>query len=63
MPSFVVTLAGLLVGQGVQFKALPQSVIIIQDNTINNVSGYFSATCGGWIIAAIVSVVYRRQHR
>ena len=32
VPSFVVTLAGLLAWQGVLFKLLPQSVITIQNN-------------------------------
>ena len=58
VPSFVVTLAGLLAWQGVLFKALPQSVITIQNNTINNVAGYYFSHTGGWIIAAIASVIY-----
>src|SRR5262249_21390074 len=39
VPSFVVTLAGLLIWQGVILRALP-GVIVIQDNTINDVYGY-----------------------
>jgi D-xylose transport system permease protein len=58
VPSFVVTLAGLLAWQGVLFKALPQSVITIQNSTINNVAGYYFSHKGGWIIAAIVSLLY-----
>ena len=58
VPSFVVTLAGLLAWQGVQFKALPQSVIIIQDDTINNVSGYFFSHLAGWILAVAASALY-----
>jgi D-xylose transport system permease protein len=58
VPSFVVTLAGLLAWQGVLFNALPQSVITIQNNTINNVAGYYFSHTGGWIVAAIASAVY-----
>jgi D-xylose transport system permease protein len=58
VPSFVVTLAGLLAWQGVLFKALPQSVITIQNSTINNVAGYYFSHKAGWIIAAIASGVY-----
>jgi D-xylose transport system permease protein len=58
VPSFVVTLAGLLAWQGVQFKSLPQSVIIIEDSTINNVAGYFFSHLAGWILAAAASALY-----
>jgi D-xylose transport system permease protein len=57
VPSFVVTLAGLLIWQGVIQLELP-GVIVIQDNTINNVYGYFFSDKGGWIIGIIVSVAY-----
>ena len=42
MPSFVVTLAGLLIWQGVIQRSCP-GVIVIQDNTINNFSATSSA--------------------
>ena len=58
VPSFVVTLAGLLFFQGVIIKALPQSVIVIQDSTINNVANYYFGDTAGWIIATIVTVAY-----
>jgi D-xylose transport system permease protein len=58
VPSFVVTLAGLLAWQGVIIKSLPQSVIVIQDNTINNVANYYFSHLGGWIIAGVASAVY-----
>jgi D-xylose transport system permease protein len=58
VPSFVVTLAGLLAWQGVLFKALPQSVITIQNSTINDLAGYYFSHTAGWIIAAIVSALY-----
>jgi D-xylose transport system permease protein len=57
VPSFVVTLAGLLIWQGVIQLELP-GVIVIQNNTINNVYGYFFSDLGGWIIGIIVSVAY-----
>jgi len=58
VPSFVVTLAGLLAWQGVLFKSLPQSVIVIQDNTINNVANYYFSHRAGWIIAIAISAAY-----
>ena len=58
VPSFVVTLAGFQIWQGVILRSIPQGVIIIQDNTINNTSNYFFGDGAGWIIAAVVSVAY-----
>jgi D-xylose transport system permease protein len=58
VPSFVVTLAGLLAWQGVLFKALPQSVIIIQNKTINNVANYYFSHRVGWVLAATASLLY-----
>jgi D-xylose transport system permease protein len=58
VPSFVVTLAGLLAWQGVLFKALPQSVITIQNSTINDLAGYYFSHTAGWIIAGVVSLLY-----
>ena len=58
MPSFVVTLAGFEIWQGVVLKSIPEGVIVIQDETVNNVSQYFFCDTAGWIIAAIVSVAY-----
>jgi D-xylose transport system permease protein len=58
VPSFVVTLAGFEIWQGVIQRTITQGVIVIQDNTINNVAGYFFSDLGGWIIAAIVSAFY-----
>ena len=72
VPSFVVTLAGLLFFQGVILKALPQSVIIIDDSTIANVANYYFSETASWIIAALLAgayllitiggVVSRRRH-
>jgi len=57
VPSFVVTLAGFEIWQGVIQRTVP-GVIVIQDNTINDFSNYFFSDLGGWIIAAIVSAAY-----
>ena len=53
MPSFVVTLAGFEIWQGVVLKSIPQGVLVIQDQTVNDVSQYFFSETAGWIIAAI----------
>jgi D-xylose transport system permease protein len=58
VPSFVVTLAGFEIWQGVVLKSIPQGVLVIQDETVNNVSQYFFSDTAGWIIALIVSVAY-----
>jgi D-xylose transport system permease protein len=57
VPSFVVTLAGFLIWQGVIQLTVP-GVIVIQDDMINNSSNYFFGEPAGWIMAAIVSVAY-----
>jgi D-xylose transport system permease protein len=57
VPSFVVTLAGLLIWQGVIQNGLG-GVITIQDRTINDVYGYFFSDRGGWIIGIVISVAY-----
>jgi D-xylose transport system permease protein len=57
VPSFVVTLAGFLVWQGVIQLTVP-GVIVIQDDMINNSSNYFFSQQAGWIMAAIVSIAY-----
>ncbi len=58
VPSFVVTLAGYEIWQGVILKSLPQGVIVIQDNKINDFSNYFFSTTAGWIMAAVISIGY-----
>ena len=58
VPSFVVTLAGFEIWQGVIQRTITQGVIVIQDHTINDTAGYFFGNLGGWIIAGIVSAVY-----
>jgi D-xylose transport system permease protein len=58
VPSFVVTLAGFEIWQGVVLKSIPEGVIVIQDQTVNDVSQYFFSDTAGWIIAAVVSITY-----
>jgi D-xylose transport system permease protein len=56
VPSFVVTLAGLLAFEGVIIKLLgTEGVIGIQSNTVNNVANYFLPKDWGWGIAAAVA--------
>jgi D-xylose transport system permease protein len=57
VPSFVVTLAGLLIWQGVILHILgTQGVIGIQDKQINDVSNYVLTKNTGWIVAIIFAV-------
>ncbi len=58
VPSFVVTLAGYEIWQGVILKTITQGVIVIQDNKINDFSNYFFSTVAGWIMAAVITVGY-----
>jgi D-xylose transport system permease protein len=58
VPSFVVTLAGYEIWQGVILRSLTQGVIVIQDPKINDFSNYLFSTLAGWIMAAAVSVGY-----
>src|SRR5205085_1293419 len=54
VPSFVVTLAGLLIWQGVILKDLgTQGVIGIQDRQINDVANYVLTKNTGWIVAIV----------
>jgi D-xylose transport system permease protein len=73
IPSFVVTLAGLLFWQGVILYVIGDAgVIIIEDTTINNVANYFFSDTAGLVIAAVATalfalttlsgVVSRRRH-
>jgi D-xylose transport system permease protein len=58
VPSFVVTLAGYEIWQGVILKSLTQGVVVIQDPKINDFSNYLFGSLAGWIMAAVVSVAY-----
>jgi D-xylose transport system permease protein len=59
VPSFVVTLAGLLAFQGVVQKGIgEQGVIPIEDKWINDTSNYFFTDRAGWILAALGSALF-----
>jgi D-xylose transport system permease protein len=59
VPSFVVTLAGLLTWQGVILKDLgTEGVIGIQDTQINDVANYVLSKNLGWAIAIVFAVGY-----
>ena len=59
VPSFVVTLAGFLIWQGVILSKLEQrGTIIIQDRWINDTDSYFFSHWLGWVIAAIITALY-----
>jgi D-xylose transport system permease protein len=59
VPSFVVTLAGLLFWQGViPYRIGEAGVIIIEDNTINNVANYFFSDGVGLLIAGIATGLF-----
>jgi len=59
VPSFVVTLAGLLAWQGVVQKSIgDQGVIVIEDKWINDLTNYFFTDRVGWILAALASLFY-----
>jgi D-xylose transport system permease protein len=59
VPSFVVTLAGLLALQGVIIKWVgSQASIGIQDKYINDTANYFFSMTAGWVVAAIISVLF-----
>jgi D-xylose transport system permease protein len=59
VPSFVVTLAGLLIWQGYVQKQLGAAgPIIIQSRWINYTAQYFFSKEAGWLIAAFISLLY-----
>ena len=59
VPSFVVTLAGLLFWQGVILYSIgDQGVIVIDDSLVNNVSNYFFSDTAGYLIAAIATGLF-----
>jgi D-xylose transport system permease protein len=58
IPSFVVTLAGLLFWQGVILYVIGDAgVIIIEDSTINDVANYFFSDRAGLLIAGLATVL------
>ncbi len=59
VPSFVVTLGGFLIWQGVILNKLQQrGTIIIQDRWINYTDAYIFSPWFGWIIAAVFTAFY-----
>lgn len=60
IPSFVVTLAGLLMWQGAQLRVLGETgTVNVSDPAITNIAGTFLAPWVGWAVAilAIVAVI------
>jgi len=59
VPSFVVTLAGFMIWQGVILQVLEQrGSIIIEDRWINYTASYFFSATAGWLIAGIITAIY-----
>jgi D-xylose transport system permease protein len=59
VPSFVVTLAGFLIWQGVILQQLEQpGSIIIQDRWINYTASYFFSDLAGWLIGGVITLIY-----
>jgi D-xylose transport system permease protein len=59
VPSFVVTLGGFLIWQGVILNKLEQrGTIIIQDRWINYTDAYIFSHWLGWVIAAVFTALY-----
>ena len=59
VPSFVVTLAGFLIWQGVILKQIGNvGSIVIQDRWINYTASYGFSRTAGWIIAAAITGFY-----
>jgi D-xylose transport system permease protein len=59
VPSFVVTLGGFLIWQGVILNTLEQrGTIIIQDRWINYTDLYIFSHALGWVIAAVFTALY-----
>jgi D-xylose transport system permease protein len=59
VPSFVVTLGGFLIWQGVILNKLEQrGTIIIQDRWINYTDAYIFSHFAGYLIAAILTALY-----
>jgi D-xylose transport system permease protein len=59
LPSFVVTLAGLLFWQGVTLRILGDGgSILIQDDTINGIASANLSLIAGWVVMLVVVGVY-----
>ncbi len=59
LPSFVVTLAGFLVWNGVVLIMIGNGgTVIIQDQTIINIANYFLSPTAGWIVIGLAILFY-----
>jgi D-xylose transport system permease protein len=59
VPSFVVTLAGLLIWQGVILRELQvRGVIVIEEEWVNKTATYYFSARASWIIAAAMTGLY-----
>jgi D-xylose transport system permease protein len=58
VPSFVVTLAGYEIWQGVILRTISQGVIVIQKPQINDFSNYFFSDLAGYIMAVVITLAY-----
>jgi D-xylose transport system permease protein len=62
LPSFVVTLAGLLFWEGVMLYILGDGgSLLIQDNTINDIGSGTLTKFGGWVVMLVIVAVYALQ--
>src|SRR5665647_421538 len=62
LPSFVVTLSGLLFWQGVMLYILGDGgSILIQDDVINNIGSGTLSRIGGWVVMLVVVGIYSMQ--
>jgi D-xylose transport system permease protein len=62
LPSFVVTLAGLLFWEGVMLYILGDGgSLLIQDNTINDIGSGTLTKLGGWVVMLVVVAVFALQ--
>jgi D-xylose transport system permease protein len=58
VPSFVVTLAGMLAAEGIVMVSLPQGIVRLQDKWIVDFDGYFFSHSTGWIVAIVACALY-----
>src|SRR5664280_1161680 len=62
LPSFVVTLSGLLFWEGVMLYILGNGgAILIQDNTINDIGSGTLTKIAGWVVMLVVVGIYALQ--
>jgi D-xylose transport system permease protein len=62
LPSFVVTLAGLLFWEGVMLYILGDGgSILIQDNTINDIGSGTLTKIGGWVVMLVIVAIFALQ--